>query len=327
LTPRILQWWDQVLIDARHVIDLLLVDRLKWCLPLKLQKLPLEVGDRLHPLLKLNVLRLDGILELHDHVGMGVHLLTSKAELLMGEVPPMLSLSKMAVCGLQLQVHLRWLMYPTTEDGALTLKSLHHVWREGNLPGVCVQKCMLLGDNQARVVLQVEQVPHVLGQAWALNGELWVGDVTHYVVALLPQGLLLIPNRKECKQAVGGVSEVALAERCESQVCHLLDAIIKVAADDGSSERCCGVEWDLQPNLARIQAVSMKQMTTIGRGRPIVAESYESAPELLWEPRVVSACGLEEAIIAECTVGVVLHTHLKIRHENITSPKVNNMEK
>jgi hypothetical protein len=68
-------------------------------------------------------------------------------------------------------------------------------------------------------------------------------------------------------------------------------------------------------------------MTTIGRGRPIVAESDESAPELLWEPRVVSACGLEEAVIAECTVGVVLHTHLKIRHENITSPKVNNMEK
>jgi hypothetical protein len=146
-------------------------------------------------------------------------------------------------------------------------------------------------------------------------------------MALLPQGLLLILNRKECKWGVSGVGEVALAERCESQVRHLLNAIIEVAIDDGSSEWCCGVERDLHLNLARIQAVSLKWTPVVGRGRPIIAKSDESAPATTWESRAVSARGLEEAILAECTMGVVLHTHLKIRHENITNPKVHNTEK
>jgi hypothetical protein len=77
---------------------------------------------------------------------------------------------------------------------------------------------------------------------------------------------------------------VVLAERCEGQVRHLLDAIIEVAADDGSSKWCCGVERDLHPNFARIQAVSLKQTTSVGQGRPVVAESDESTPELSWEP-------------------------------------------
>jgi hypothetical protein len=36
----------------------------------------------------------------------------------------------------------------------------------------------------------------------------------------------------------------------------------------------------------------------------------------------VSAHGPEEAILAEGTVGVVIHVHLKNSHENITNLKV-----
>jgi hypothetical protein len=50
-------------------------------------------------------MHLDGILEVHNHVGMGVDLLTCKVKLLMGEVPPMLGLTKAVICGLLLQVH------------------------------------------------------------------------------------------------------------------------------------------------------------------------------------------------------------------------------
>jgi hypothetical protein len=73
--------------------------------------------------------------------------------------------------------------------------------------------------------------------------------------------------------------------------------------------------------------MSLKRTTAVGRGRPVVAESDESAPELSWETRAVPARVLEEAVLAKCTLGVVLHTHLKIKHENITNPKVNNTEK
>jgi hypothetical protein len=134
-------------------------------------------------------------------------------------------------------------------------------------------------------------------------------------VVLLPQGLLLIRNRKECKRGVGSVGEVALTERCKSHVHHLFDTIIEVIGDDGSSKWCCSVQRDLHPNVARIQAVSLKWATTVGRDWPIVAESDESAQEPSWEPRAVSAHGPEEAIFTKCTVEVVIQTHLKLRHE------------
>jgi hypothetical protein len=56
------------------------VDGLRWCLPLKLQKFLPEVGGRLRPLLKLDVLRVHGVLEVDDPVGTDIHLLTSDVE-------------------------------------------------------------------------------------------------------------------------------------------------------------------------------------------------------------------------------------------------------
>jgi hypothetical protein len=100
---------------------------LQWSLLLQLQKLLLEVGDSLRPLLKLGVLRLDGVLRMYDRVGTGVYLLMCNVEMPMDEVSPMLSLTKTVVHSLQLQVHLRRLTCPTMEDSILTLKPLHHV--------------------------------------------------------------------------------------------------------------------------------------------------------------------------------------------------------
>jgi hypothetical protein len=131
---------------------------------LQLQKLLLEVGDRLCPLIKLGILCLGGILEMHDHVGASVHLLTSEVKLSTGEVPPVIDLSKAVVCSLQLQIHLCRLTCPMMEDGILMLKPLHRVLHEGILPDVRIQTHTLLGGDSASVVLLIEQIPYVLGQ-------------------------------------------------------------------------------------------------------------------------------------------------------------------
>jgi hypothetical protein len=75
-----------------------------WCWPLQLQKLLLEVGDRLRPLLKLGVLRLHVVLKVDDPVGTSIHLLMSDVEQHTGVVPPMLGLTKSMVSDLQLAV-------------------------------------------------------------------------------------------------------------------------------------------------------------------------------------------------------------------------------
>jgi hypothetical protein len=81
-----------------------MVDRLRCCLPLKLQQLLLEVDDHLRPLLKLSVLRLNGVLKVDNPMGMDIHLLASDVEQLTGIVPPMLSLTMSMVSDLQLMV-------------------------------------------------------------------------------------------------------------------------------------------------------------------------------------------------------------------------------
>jgi hypothetical protein len=103
-------------------------------------------------------------------------------------------------------------------------------------------------------------------------------------VALLPQGILLILNQKECKRSVDSVGEVALAEGFESHVHHLFDAIIEVNANNGSSVQHYGIKWNLHLNLKCTQGVSLKQVTVVGRDRPVIAESDESTQELSWDP-------------------------------------------
>jgi hypothetical protein len=64
----------------------------------------LEVGDRLHPLLKLGTLHLESVLEVYNPVGMDPHLLMSEVRLQMGVVLPVLDLTKAMIHDLQLAV-------------------------------------------------------------------------------------------------------------------------------------------------------------------------------------------------------------------------------
>jgi hypothetical protein len=97
LSPHILHRRDLVLIDTQHGINLLGVGRLGWCLHLKLQQLLLKVGDRLCPLLKLDVLYLHVVLKVDNPVGIGLHLLMSDVEQHTGVVPSMLGVTKVTV--------------------------------------------------------------------------------------------------------------------------------------------------------------------------------------------------------------------------------------
>jgi hypothetical protein len=73
------------------------VDRLGWCLHLKLQQPLLKVGDHLCPLLKLGVLRLHVVLKVDNPMGTGLHLLTGDVEQHAGVVPSRLGITKVMV--------------------------------------------------------------------------------------------------------------------------------------------------------------------------------------------------------------------------------------
>jgi hypothetical protein len=73
------------------------VDRLGWCLHLKLQQLLLDVGDHLCRLLKLNILGLHVVLMVDNFVGTGLHLLTGDVERHAGVVSSMLDITKATV--------------------------------------------------------------------------------------------------------------------------------------------------------------------------------------------------------------------------------------
>jgi hypothetical protein len=73
------------------------VGRLGWCLHLKLQQLLLEVGDHLHPLLKLSVLCLHVVLKVDNPMGTGLQLFTGDVEQHAGVVPSMLGVTKATI--------------------------------------------------------------------------------------------------------------------------------------------------------------------------------------------------------------------------------------
>jgi hypothetical protein len=139
---------------------------------------------------------------------------------------------------------------------------------------------MLLDDDPAGVVLQVEQVPHVLGHLCPTDTEVWDGEVTHGLMVLLPLRLLLIVDQKENYQRVGGGGEAVLTQESESNVRHLLDGVVHLAPNDSSLPWFHGVKGYLHPDLTHIQAMGLKRTATIDGYRPIVAELGESAQEL-----------------------------------------------
>jgi hypothetical protein len=124
-----------------------------------------------------------------------------------------------------------------------------------------------------------------------------------------------------------GVSAVAVrlhSHNVVSHVHHLLNGVVYLVADDGSPPRCHGVS---PPGPHTHSGCGPEGTTAVDGDRPSVVEADKSAQELTWEPRALSARGLKQAILAECTMRVVIQSHLKNRHETITNPKVINSEK
>jgi hypothetical protein len=119
-----------------------------WWRPLQLQKLLLEVGDCLRPLLRLDVLHLHVVLKVDAPVGTSIHLLTSDVEQHTGVVPPMLGLTMSTVSDLQLAVLLRGWARTIVEDGILMPQPLELVRSSGGvLLVVCRQTHTLLHDS------------------------------------------------------------------------------------------------------------------------------------------------------------------------------------
>jgi hypothetical protein len=195
------------------------------------------------------------------------------------------------------------------------------------LLGVRPQTHTLLGDNSVSVVLQVEQVPHVLGQVGEVEAELQASDVAHGLVALLPLGLLLITNREECKRCVSGDGKAALTECRASHVRHLLNRIVNVVADDGSPKWCCRVEGYHHPDLTCTQVVGLKGTAKVSRNRPIVAKSNRAHKSSHGNPgqcRHVAGCSHTHHVYSG---GSHPSSSGKYSHETIANPKVINSEK
>jgi hypothetical protein len=84
-------------------------------------------------------------------------------------------------------------------------------------------------------------------------------------------------NREECKRCVSGDGEASLTQRHESHVCHLLNGVVNVVADDSSPEQCRGIEGYLHPDITCTQAVGLNEMAAVSGNQPVVAESDESS--------------------------------------------------
>jgi hypothetical protein len=192
-----------LLFDIRHCIGLSRCCGFGWRLELEHLELLLESGDHRCPLLKLEVLLLDGVLKVYNHVGVGVHLLMGEVKLLVVVVPPVLSLTEAVVCDLQLTVLVRRCKCTTAEDGILMPQPL-------DVLPVCGQPQMLLDDGLSSAVLQVQQVLHVPGHLSHTGVEVRALRVGHGHKALLPHGVLLIMNQEERGRHLSGGGEAAL---------------------------------------------------------------------------------------------------------------------
>jgi hypothetical protein len=85
----------------------------------------------------------------------------------------------------------------------------------------------------------------------------------HSLMALLPYGVLLILNREKRDRQRCYSGEAVLSQGGEGDVCHHLDAGVRLAANDGPRPRLCGVEGHHHANLALVQVMGLGQLTTV----------------------------------------------------------------
>jgi hypothetical protein len=100
-------------------------------------------------------------------------------------------------------------------------------------------------------------------------------NVRHGLKALLPYGVLLIPNREKHDRQCCCSYEVVLAQRGEGDVLHHLNAGVGLAADDRPRSWLRGVEGYRHANLTPVQVVDLGQSATVDRSVPVIAKMDE----------------------------------------------------
>jgi hypothetical protein len=101
----------------------------------------------------------------------------------------------------------------------------------------------------------------------------WAPEVRHGLEALLPHEVLLITDRKGHDSHLSGSGKAVLTHGGESNVCHLLDSIIKLVAEDGSRPQCHGVKGYNHLDLTSIQVMGLKWTVVVEANIPIIAEA------------------------------------------------------
>jgi hypothetical protein len=165
-------------------------------------------------------------------------------------------------------------------------------------------------------VLEVEQVLRVPSQQSHPGVEVRALKVGHGRKALLPYGVLLIPNQEKRDRQCGGSCEAVHTQGGESDVCHHLNAGVGLAANGGPHPRLRRVEGYRHANLAHVQVVDPGQSAMVDRSVPVVAKTDECIVIHSQEPRSVLACGTQSPVVDEVEVGVIVQLHLKCTHKN-----------
>jgi hypothetical protein len=138
----------------------------------------------------------------------------------------------------------------------------------------------------------------------------WALEVRHDLKALLPLELLLIVDWEQRDRHGGGGGETTLTQGGESHMCHLLDGIINLTANDGSRPWCRGVKGYLHPDLTNIQDMGPKRTTGVEGDIPVRAKADNCIPHQPRKPRAVLAHGSKTPVLAKGEVGVVVNVHL-----------------
>jgi hypothetical protein len=100
-------------------------------------------------------------------------------------------------------------------------------------------------------------------------------EVRHGLKALLPYGVLLIPNWEKRDRQCCTSGEAVLGQGGESDVHHHLNAGVGLAANNGPRPWLRGIEGYRHSNLALVQTVGRGQSATIDRSIPVVAKTDE----------------------------------------------------
>jgi hypothetical protein len=97
-------------------------------------------------------------------------------------------------------------------------------------------------------------------------------EVEHGRKALLPNGVLLIPNREKRNRQCGSSGEVVLTQGSESDVRHHLNTGVRLAANDGPRPWLRRVKGYRHTSLAPVQVVDPGQSATVDRSVPVVVK-------------------------------------------------------